>query len=332
MITSNIDILDRPIWVLILLLLCVCWFVDPTIGLAQAQESPTEAIEVPSSQADVGTLQKELIIDVTTLLRAVFFPFLLWLLRSLIIYNFERFHTVGLLKKDIKSRTFTTKKAIRYLDAWLSAAKTQDPKNLPYLRTESETHLIFPSVQDSMKKILWRDEFWAVRSFYRNFDEVEIRAANIARLYAHFMEEKECENSWYIGAIQYNRDYINMILEAYLPNNNESEERIENTDKESEKFFFSTRIYILLFALPFSLLISIGWTIEELLTESETPTYAICTSVTLLATLCISYIILDKYANKRIRDFHTEIESKKEEKINKEIINLEKPATPPSEK
>lgn len=124
--------------------------------------------------------------DPVTILRFAVAPIVLWIIKNLVSYSFQRIHMARAIYVDVEYRLLFARGCIDAGRQWLQDFDVTRPE-IPVLNIDREEHRLYVILQPDLRECTWGAEVAAIRLAYRSFDEIESIAGRIAKTYAELL-------------------------------------------------------------------------------------------------------------------------------------------------
>lgn len=139
-----------------------------------------------SDQCDPACNSTSGISDPLTILRIAVAPIVLWIVKNLVSYSFQRMHMARAIYVDVEYRMMFARYCIVAGKRWLSEFDEKSPR-VPLLNISKEDHRLYAALQPDLRECTWGAEVAAIRLAYRSFDEMESVAGRIADTYKELL-------------------------------------------------------------------------------------------------------------------------------------------------
>lgn len=154
-------------------------------------ESPSDAdadTKAFSDQCDPACNSTSGISDPLTILRIAVAPIILWIVKNLVSYSFQRIHMARAIYVDVEYRLLFAEQCIEAGRRWVEAFDAnQNQPRIPILNISREDHRLYTALQPDLRECTWGVEVAAIRLIYRSFDEIENVADRISKTYAELL-------------------------------------------------------------------------------------------------------------------------------------------------
>ncbi len=152
-------------------------------------QTDAEADTKPSSdRCDPACNSMSGISDPLTILRIAVAPIVLWIVKNLVSYSFQRIHMARAIYVDVEYRLLFTEQCIETGRRWVEAFDAnQNQPRIPILNISREDHRLYTALQPDLRECTWGAEVAAIRLIYRSFDEIENVADRISKTYAELL-------------------------------------------------------------------------------------------------------------------------------------------------
>lgn len=139
-----------------------------------------------SDQCDPACNSTSGISDPLTILRIAVAPIVLWIVKNLVSYSFQRIHMARAIYVDVEYRMMFARYCIVAGKRWLCEFDEKGPR-VPLLNISKEDHRLYAALQPDLRECTWGAEVAATRLAYRSFDEMESVASRIADTYKELL-------------------------------------------------------------------------------------------------------------------------------------------------
>lgn len=139
-----------------------------------------------SDQCDPACNSTSGISDPLTILRIAVAPIVLWIVKNLVSYSFQRIHMARAIYVDVEYRMMFARYCVVAGKRWLSEFDEKGPR-VPLLNISKEDHRLYAALQPDLRECTWGAEVAATRLAYRSFDEMESVASRIADTYKELL-------------------------------------------------------------------------------------------------------------------------------------------------
>lgn len=152
-------------------------------------ENPSDAdTKAFSDQCNPACNSTSGISDPLTILRIAVAPIVLWIVKNLVSYSFQRIHMARAIYVDVEYRLLFAEQCIEAGRRWVEAFDAnQSQPRMPVLNISREDHRLYTALQPDLRECTWGAEVAAIRLIYRSFDEIENIADRISKTYAELL-------------------------------------------------------------------------------------------------------------------------------------------------
>ncbi|MEQ9518552.1 MAG: hypothetical protein RLN89_03835 [Parvibaculum sp.] len=163
---------------------------DEKAGDGQSKSPPDADADTKalSDECDPACNSMSGISDPLTILRIAVAPIVLWIVKNLVSYSFQRIHMARAIYVDVEYRLLFAEQCIEAGRRWVEAFDAnQNQPRIPILNISREDHRLYTALQPDLRECTWGAEVAAIRLIYRSFDEIENIADRISQTYADLL-------------------------------------------------------------------------------------------------------------------------------------------------